>query len=101
MFAQGSSHQGTVLLRPLSGASIIACAYMFGIGDKIRIRLYRQIYRMTGMEGSTISMNIPMRQEYEGVEMDLIYGDMKNIYTTPSDPDASCLLEPFEDFEFY
>ena len=74
---------------------------MFGIADKIRTRLYRQIYRSAGMEGSTISMNIPMREEYEGVEMDLIYVDMKNRYATPADPNASCLLEPFEDFEFY
>jgi hypothetical protein len=95
-----------VAVRELYRAALERCIdyrvrYMFGIADKIRTRLYRQIYRSAGMEGSTISMNIPMRAEYEGVEMDLIFVDMKNRFATPEDPDASCLREPREDFEFY
>ncbi|MGO9108335.1 MAG: hypothetical protein ACLP9L_03800 [Thermoguttaceae bacterium] len=95
-----------VAVRELYRAALERCLdyrvrYMFGIADKIRTRLYRQIYRNAGMEGSTISMNIPMREEYEGVEMDLIYVDMKKRYATLGDQDAACLLEPLDDFAFY
>jgi hypothetical protein len=76
--------------------------YMFGIGDKVRIRLYRQIYNNLGMECKIRDeITIPMREEYEGVQMLLLGGDMKSFYTKPKDPEASSLLEPSSNFEFY
>lgn len=57
--------------------------YMFGIGDKVRTRLYRQIYRNLGFESHIRDdVNIPMREEYEGTRMHLLWGDMKHIRDT-------------------
>ena len=74
---------------------------MFGIADKIRARLYRQIYGNAGVDGGTLSMDIPMREEYEDVKMYLIYVDMKARVATADDPNAACLLEPSNAFECY
>jgi hypothetical protein len=74
--------------------------YLFGIGDKVRIRLYRQIYTSVGMECRIRDdVDIPLRDEYEGLKMHLLWGDMKQFHTTESDPDAKLLLEPRSDFE--
>lgn len=55
--------------------------YMFGIGDKVRTRLYRQVYRGMGLDSYICdSLDIPLRDEYEGVKMYLLAGDMKNFY---------------------
>jgi GNAT superfamily N-acetyltransferase len=75
--------------------------YMFGIADRIRARLYHQIYTNAGMEGRTLNTDIPMRPEYEDLKMHLICIDMKKSYVTPQDPDAACLLKPLDDFRFY
>lgn len=75
--------------------------YMFGIGDKVRTRLYRQIYHGMGLESQIrYDVDIPLRAEYEGIKMYLLAGDMKNFFTVPNDPQAMCLLEPNENFEF-
>lgn len=75
--------------------------YMFGIGDRVRVRLYRQIYHNAGMECRVRDdVDIPMRTEYEGMKMQLLWGDMKKFHATPADPDAGCLLNPISDFSF-
>lgn len=74
--------------------------FLFGIGDRVRTRLYKQIYSNCGLPAVPHSIDIPMRAEYEGIKMYLIYGDMKKFHVTASDPDAISLLEPIEDYEF-
>lgn len=74
--------------------------YLFGIGDKVRIRLYRQIYTNAGMECKIRDdVDIPLRQEYEGMKMQLLWGDMKRFHAVESDPQATSLLQPMDDFE--
>jgi len=76
--------------------------YMFGIGDKVRTRLYRQVYNGMGLESHIRSdVDIPLREEYEGIKMYLLAGDMKRFHTTPDDRDAMCLLQPVENYELY
>ena len=65
--------------------------YMFGIGDKVRTRLYKQIYNSFGLPAIPNGVDIPMREQYEGIKMYLIYGDMKRFHAMPSDPDADRL----------
>lgn len=74
--------------------------YLFGIGDKVRTRLYKQIYNNFGLPAIPNGVDIPMREQYEGVKMYLIYGDMKRFHAVPGDPDATGLLEPCEDYQF-
>lgn len=74
--------------------------YMFGIGDKVRIRLYRQIYTNMGMDCHIRhDIDIPMRKEYEGMKMQLLGGDMKKLAAAANPGDAS-LLVPLDDFPF-
>ena len=73
---------------------------LFGIGDKVRTRLYKQIYNRFGLPAIPNGVDIPMREQYEGVKMYLIYGDMKRFHAAPSDPDAAGLLQPCEDYQF-
>ncbi len=74
--------------------------YLFGIGDQVRIRLYRQIYTSVGMECRIRDdVDIPIRDEYEGLKMHLLWGDMKRFHSTESDPEAKFLLEPRKGFE--
>lgn len=74
--------------------------YLFGIGDRVRIRLYRQIYTNAGMECKIRSdVDIPLRQEYEGMKMQLLCGDMKRFHAVESDPEATSLIQPLNNFE--
>ena len=74
--------------------------YLFGIGDKVRIRLYRQIYTNAGMECKIRDdVDIPLRNEYEGMKMQLLWGDMKRFHAVESDPEANSLLNPPCKFE--
>lgn len=58
--------------------------YMFGIGDRVRIRLYKQIYTNFGMDCQIQeNVDIPLREEYEGMKMYLLSGDLKNFYDEP------------------
>lgn len=76
--------------------------YMFGIGDRVRTRLYRQVYHSMGLESHIRDdVDIPLRDEYEGVKMYLLAGDMKNFHAVPNDPDANFLLKPLDNFEFF
>lgn len=74
--------------------------YIFSMGDKVRIRLYRQIYYNFGLPETPNNTNIPMRPEYEGYKMYMICWDTKLFHTVAYDPDAASLLQPFNDFEF-
>lgn len=75
--------------------------YLFGIGDRVRTRLYRQIYRNMGLDASIRDdVDIPMREEYEGVKMYLLWADLKDCHMALGGLDPRFLLEPFEDFEF-
>ncbi len=75
--------------------------YLFGLGDKIRVRTYRQLFNSIGLPGYIDpKVDIPMRPEYEGKKMYLLYGDMKHFHAVESDPEASILLQPLSNFEF-
>jgi hypothetical protein len=76
--------------------------YLFGIGDKVRTRLYRQIYRNMGLQPSIREdVDIPMREEYEGLKMYLLWADLKDLHTAAKNVGTSGLLEPPSKFEFY
>ncbi len=76
--------------------------YMFGIGDCVRIRLYRQIYHHMGLDAHICNnVDIPVSDEYEGLKMLLLAGDMKNFYVTKNDPEATCLTKPISNYKFY
>lgn len=71
--------------------------YMFGIGDKVRTRFYRQIYINMGVKGGIHDgIDIPMRAEYEGLKMYLLHGDMKAFHVRLDDPEATRMLTPVE-----
>lgn len=54
--------------------------YMFGIGDKVRTRLYRQVYHSIGLDSRIRDdVNIPIRREYEGKKMYLLAGDCASV----------------------
>lgn len=95
-----------IVVRKLYTAALQRCLehrvrYMFGVADKVRARFYRQVYSGFNVEKKAVTeMDIPMRPEYEGIEMLLICADMKNLYISPNDKDALCLLTPAEEFEF-
>lgn len=75
--------------------------YMFGIGDHSRRRLYQLMYREQNLKALVPpGLNLEMRPEYEGIEMYLIYTDMKHLFETPEDPEAKILLLPRNDFKF-
>ncbi len=75
--------------------------YMFGVGDKVRTRLYRQIYINMGVEGGVHpTLDIPMRREYEGKKRYIVYGDTKKFHVLPHDPNAKRLLFPLGDYDF-
>jgi len=75
--------------------------YITGIGDKVRIRLYKQIYNTLGLDCVVpTDLDIPMRPEYEGKKLYLICFDTKKFHITPQDPNATALLSPRSDFQF-
>lgn len=74
--------------------------YMFATSDRVRTRLYKQIYHDAGEGGVRKDVDIAMRDEYEGVKMYLMIGDMKMHHITPRDPEAEALLSPSSAFEF-
>jgi hypothetical protein len=71
--------------------------YVFCVGDRGRARFYKQVCRTYG-EGHF--WDIAMREEFEGVAMQLICGDCRPFWQTPEDPEAMSLLSPNIHFEF-
>jgi len=70
--------------------------YITGIGDKVRIRLYRQIYHSFGLDCVVPNdLDIPMRPEFEGKKLYLICWDTEKFYS-----DNTALLSPRSDFQF-
>ena len=76
--------------------------YMFGSGDKVRSRLYIRVYRSLSLKADIHKgLDIPLRPEHENIKRYVLFGDMKNFHAVPSDPDATSLLQPIEEYEFY
>lgn len=76
--------------------------YMFGIADKIRARLYIQLYKSLNLDGQIYEgIDIPVCREHEHRKRYLLYADTKNFHSVPSDPEAKNLLNPIENYAFY
>jgi hypothetical protein len=70
---------------------------MFGMVDKVRVRLYRKIYINLNVDGGIHNgIDIPMRPGYENKKMYIVYGDIKNFHIVLSDSDATSLLIPHD-----
>jgi hypothetical protein len=75
--------------------------YMFGIGDKTRTRLYRQVYKGLGLDSHICdNVDIPLKEEYEGIKMYLLAADLKKFYATPDINDTDILLNPITTYKF-
>ncbi len=70
-------------------------SYLFGMGDRARTRIYKQIHSNFGVH-VTIPENfdIPMREEFEGVKMYLLCGDMKHLVSATSNAAAQTPAKP-------
>lgn len=75
--------------------------YLVGIGDKVRTRLYKQIYHAMGLDAYVRDdVDICLLEEYEGLKMYLLVGDMKPFHMASNDTEAKVLLKPRTDYEY-
>lgn len=76
--------------------------YMFSVADMVRARLYSHIYSSFNIEYKVLdAIDIPVCPEHESRKRYILYADTRNFHTVPSDPEASNLLNPIENYIFY